>query len=240
MAPVVDLDELHAPSAMHSEIVHAPTLRPRAMRRRYIRSVSAEGASHVACWLADPEESMSTAFSPLETNILQAKGLSAEQVSLLAELGIAAKTDFTTVGDAATLQQLIPGLDAAVASEVMAWATGAAPRRESTGPIVVESPDVVYCVHCKTKQPKDYSSGDLCTTCGKQAEPILSCYWCTSSGPGVFCRQCGAEFVPTAELELAMLLKREGIAKDAIPTQLKALTQADKDVLWGRVRKSRG
>src|SRR4051812_8854981 len=113
---------------------------------------------------------MSTSFSQLETKILQAKGLSAEQVSLLAELGIAAKTDFATVGDAATLQQLVPGLDAAVAAEVMAWAAGAASAPSATGPIVVESPDVVYCVHCKTKQPKDYSSGDLCTTCGKQAE----------------------------------------------------------------------
>ena len=184
---------------------------------------------------------MSTSMSPLEMKILQAKGLSAEQVSLLGEIGIAAKADFATVGNAATLQQLIPGLESSVATEVMAWATGvAASSGGPTGPIVVESPDVVYCVHCKTKQPKDYSSGDLCTSCGKQAEPILSCYWCTSSGPGVFCRQCGAEFVPTAELDLAILLKREGLAKHEIPAQLRTMSAADKDVLWGRVRKSRG
>jgi len=189
---------------------------------------------------------MATAFTALEKKILQAKGLDDAQVGALAKLGIASKSDFATVGDAATLCQLMPELDAAVAGDVMAWATGAASPSTApsaggpSGQIVVESPDVVYCVHCKTKQPKDYSSGDLCTSCGKQAEPILSCYWCTSSGPGTFCRQCGAEFVPTAELDLAVLLKREGLAKDAIAVQLKSMAQADKDVLWGRVRKSRG
>ena len=181
-------------------------------------------------------------FTALEAKILQTKGLTEEQVALLAELGVAAKSDFATVGDAATLQQLLPGVDSKVAADVMMWATGVAamPAPSPTGPIVVESSDVVYCVHCKTKQPKDYSSGDLCTTCGKQAEPILSCYWCTSSGPGTYCRQCGAEFVPTAELDLAILLKREGLAKEAVVAQLKGMSQADKDVLWGRVRKSRG
>lgn len=189
---------------------------------------------------------MATAFTALEKKILQAKGLTDAQVGSLAKLGVASKSDFATVGDSATLRQLMPELDETVAADVMAWATGVAPVAPGGGggggggPIVVESPDVVYCVHCKTKQPKDYSSGDLCTTCGKQAEPILSCYWCTSSGPGTFCRQCGAEFVPTAELDLAVLLKREGLAKDAVFAQLKSMSQADKDVLWGRVRKSRG
>jgi hypothetical protein len=183
---------------------------------------------------------MSNTFSPLEKNILLAKGITDEQLDALAAIGLTSKADFATVGDASTLQQLVAGLESSVAVEVMIWAVGVAPSSRQDGPIVVESHDVVYCVHCKTKQPKDYSSGDLCTTCGKQAEPILSCYWCTSSGPGVFCRQCGAEFVPTAELDLAMLLKREGIPKDSIPMQLKALSPADKDVLWGRVRKSRG
>lgn len=182
---------------------------------------------------------MSTSFTPLEMRILAAKGMSEAQVAALAGSGIVSKGDFATVGDMTTLRQLIPELDAGVAADVMAWATGASAAAPA-GPIVVESADVVYCVHCKTKQPKDYSSGDLCTTCGKQAEPILSCYWCTSSGPGTFCRQCGAEFVPTAELDLAILLKREGLAKGAIPIQLKSMSDADKDVLWGRVRKSRG
>ena len=56
----------------------------------------------------------------------------------------------------------------------------------------------------------------------------------------MFCRQCGAEFLPTAELELGVLLKREGVAKESIAAQLKTMSQAEKDVLWGRVRKSRG
>ena len=186
---------------------------------------------------------MSTSFTKLEQSILLAKGLSDADLAVLVGLGISSKADFETVGDVTTLRQLMPALDATIAAEVISWATGRAAGAtggSTTGQIVVESADVVYCAHCRTKQPKDYTSGDLCTTCGKQAEPILSCYWCTSSGPGSFCRQCGAPFVPTAELDLAMLLKREGIAKEAIATQLSTMSQDDKDVLWGRVRKSRG
>ena len=118
---------------------------------------------------------MSDVFSPLELKILQAKGLSDAHLGALTDAGVSSKADFATIGDAATLQQLVAGLDPAVAADVMAWATGV-PSGGASGsgnPIVVESPDVVYCVHCKTKQPKDYSSGDLCTACGKQAEPIL-------------------------------------------------------------------
>ena len=147
------------------------------------------------------------------------------------------------MGDAITLRQLLPDLGQEVADEVIAWALG----RPSTsapagpgGPLMIESSDSVYCVHCTTRQPKDYSSGDLCVACGKQAEPIMACHWCSASGPGAFCRQCGAEFVPTAELDLAILLKREGLAKNEIPAQLRSMSAADKDVLWGRVRKSRG
>lgn len=185
---------------------------------------------------------MSTAFSPLEHKILQAKGLSDDSLGTLTSLGVGCKDDFLTVGDAATLRQLLPEIAQSVADDVMAWATGVTPSMTgaTTGAITVESSDVVYCVHCKARQPKDYSSGDLCTTCGKQAEPILSCYWCSSSGPGTFCRQCGAEFVATADLDLAMLLRREGIPKEAIPERLRLMSAADKDVLWGRVRKSRG
>ena len=105
---------------------------------------------------------------------------------------------------------------------------------------MLDTSDAVYCVHCRTKQPKDYKSGDLCVSCGKQAEPILACYWCSASGPGKFCRQCGAEFVATAELDLAILLKREGLPKDEVPRRLKGLSAAEKDVLWGRIRKTRG
>jgi len=189
---------------------------------------------------------MSTSFNPLEQKILQAKGLSDDSLGTLVGLGVASKDDFRTVGDAATLRQLLPEIDLTVADAVMAWAIGAAATvamaasGSGGGTITVESSDVVYCVHCTARQPKDYSSGDLCTTCGKQAEPILSCYWCASSGPGTFCRQCGAEFVATADLDLATLLRREGIPKEAIPERLRLMSPADKDVLWGRVRKSRG
>ena len=187
---------------------------------------------------------MSESFTPLERNILQAKGITAAQMDTLANAGVSAKADFATIGDAATLAQLLPGLGADVAGAVMEWAIGPAGRGSGEGPagqtrVVVDTADVISCVHCGAKQPKDYRSGDLCPSCGKQAEPILACYWCGASGPGKFCRRCGASFVPTAELDLALLLKREGLAKDAIPLQLAGMNAAEKDDLWGRVRRSR-
>jgi hypothetical protein len=190
---------------------------------------------------------VSAALPALEQAILRAKGLSEAHLEALAAAGVSSKADFATIGDAATLGQLLPDVPADVAAAVMAWAVGEPPASTtgatgSSGPVsvVLDSGDVVHCVHCGAKQPKDYSSGDLCTACGKQAEPILSCFWCAASGPGTFCRQCGAEFVATAELDLAVLLRREGMSKDAVPARLRAMTQEDKDVLWGRVRKSRG
>ena len=184
-------------------------------------------------------------LSTLERNILQAKGLTSDQLVTLGELGIAGRVDFATVGDAATLAQLLPGIDAAVAAAIMAWAVGApagagGDPSPTGGRVVLDTSDAVYCTHCQAKQPKDYSSGDLCTNCGKQAEPVESCYWCGSSGPGKFCRTCGGTFVPTAELELAMMLRRDGLSKDEIPRRLATLTTAEKDALWGRVRHARG
>jgi len=180
-------------------------------------------------------------FSTLEKNILKTKGLTDAQLKKLAKAGINSREDFKTVGDAATLADLVAGITKDVAAAVIAWAGGgAAPSAGGGGGVVVESADAVYCIHCRTKQPKDYNSGDLCVSCGKQAEPILSCYWCSSSGPGRFCRQCGAEFVSTSELDLAVHLKREGLSKDEVPKKLKAMTAAEKDALWGRIRKSRG
>jgi hypothetical protein len=183
---------------------------------------------------------MAKGFSALEKNILKAKGLSDAQLKKLVAAGIGSREDFKTVGNAATLMELVSGLKADVAGSVIAWATGAASGDGAPTSVVVETADIVFCVHCKTKQPKDYHSGDLCVSCGKQAEPILSCFWCSSSGPGKFCRQCGAEFVSTAELDLAVLLKREGLPKDEVPKKLKSMSAAEKEVLWGRVRKSRG
>lgn len=186
---------------------------------------------------------MAKTFTTLEKNILKSKGLTDAQLKKLAKAGINTREDFKTVGDAATLADLVSGITREVAAAVIAWATGGGSGGGAPaggGSVVVESADAVYCIHCRTKQPKDYNSGDLCVSCGKQAEPILSCYWCSSSGPGKFCRQCGAEFVATSELDLAVHLKREGLSKDEVPNKLKAMTAAEKDALWGRIRKSRG
>jgi hypothetical protein len=183
---------------------------------------------------------MAKTFSALEKNILKSKGLTDAQLKKLAKAGITNREDFKTVGDAATLADLVAGVSKDVAAAVIAWATGSAAAAAVGGNLLVESADAVYCIHCRTKQPKDYNSGDLCVSCGKQAEPILSCYWCSSSGPGKFCRQCGAEFVATSELDLAVHLKREGLSKDEIPKKLRSMSAADKDALWGRIRKTRG
>jgi hypothetical protein len=195
---------------------------------------------------------MADGFTALEQNILKAKGLTEEQIGLLGGIGIGSRADFATVGDAATLLEVMPGLPADVADRVMAWAMGrpeagvggnAAPGTAGAGGpgrVVLDTSDAVYCVHCQAKQPKDYKSGDLCVNCGKQAEPTESCYWCASSGPGKFCRNCGATFVPTAELDLAILLRRDGLSKDDIPKKLSDMSKLDKDALWGRVRHARG
>jgi hypothetical protein len=175
-----------------------------------------------------------TGFSVLEKNILLSKGISELQVQNMIVKGICCRDDFKQVGDARTLAQLA-GVSTKTAAKVMSWALGALVPRE--GNVLVESADVVHCVHCGTKQPKDYKSGHLCISCGKQAEPILACFWCASIGPGQFCRQCGAEFVPTGELELAILLKREGLPKQDIPGKLRGMSQPEKDALWGRARR---
>lgn len=183
-------------------------------------------------------------LSTLEQTILKAKGLTPEQIAALPGIGIASRADFATVGDASTLAQVLPGVTPEVAAEVMSWALGASAAVTGTtgagGRVVLDTSDAVYCVHCQAKQPKDYSSGDLCPNCGKQAEPVESCYWCSASGPGKFCRSCGATFVPTAELELAMLLRRDGLSKDDIPRRLTTMSAEEKDALWGRARHSRG
>jgi len=168
-------------------------------------------------------------FSVLERNILMSKGVTEIQMEKLIKNGICSREDFRSVGDAGTLAALAD-LPPDTAARVMAWALG-------TENIVVESGDLVRCMYCGTKQPKDYKSGDLCGTCGKQAEPIMACFWCGSTGPGKFCRRCGAEFVPTGELELAILLKRDGLPKQDIPEKLRGMSQVDKDVLWGRARR---
>jgi hypothetical protein len=176
-------------------------------------------------------------LTALERNILVSKGLSADEIGRLMDAGVRSREDFKQVGDSGTLAGLI-GVSDEVAGKVMAWALGAgAASVPAQDTIIVQSGDVVLCAHCNVKQPKDYKSGDLCPACGRQAEPIMACFWCGATGPGKFCRRCGAEFVPTAELELGILLKRDGLPKDDIPSKLRALSQAEKDVLWGRARR---
>jgi hypothetical protein len=179
-------------------------------------------------------------FSLLERNILIAKGLDENQLAHLERSGIDSKRSFATVGDAATLMELV-GLPSDKAAAVMSWALGVSISASTSAAIeptklIVESADAVYCVNCRAKQPNDYSSGDLCGACGRQAEPTRSCFWCGGNGPGKFCRGCGTQYVPTGELELAAQLKRDGLPKDDIHPRLAAMSTAEKDALWGRVR----
>jgi hypothetical protein len=182
---------------------------------------------------------MPKAFSTLEKNILKSKGVTAAHLKKLKTAGVSVREDFATVGDAKTLHQLT-GLPVKAAEAVMEWALSGAPAggTSQAPPVRVDSADVVHCVHCGAKQPKDYKSGHLCINCGKQAEPVLTCFWCSASGPGKFCRNCGAQLIPTGELELAILLKRDGLPKDEIPKKLESLSKVEKDALWGRVRRT--
>lgn len=194
---------------------------------------------------------MAAEFSALERNILKAKGLTEEELAALAEMGLQGRADFEQIGTVATLLELLPTLDPDVADRVLAWAlppavpVGAAPGSTPDGPgsapqpLVVDSSDAVFCANCRHKQPKDYTPGDLCVNCGRQAEPIEQCFWCGASGPGRFCRNCAAAFVKTSELALAMLLRRDGLSKEDIPRRLAEATDEEKEQMWGRVRRSR-
>ena len=162
---------------------------------------------------------------------------------------MASKADFATIGSPATLLEIMPELDPGVAAKVMDWAVGHLAVPVAT---VSDAPEhaeqsrhrfgrrhlLLALPGASTEE--DYKTGDLCPSCGKQAEPVQSCYWCGQSGPGKFCRGCGAEFVPLAEFDLAVLLKREGVAKDEIAKRLYGMPTSEKDILWGRVRRVRG
>jgi ribosomal protein L40E len=172
-------------------------------------------------------------FTLLKT-ILAGKGLSGQEIERLVEAGVRTRDDFKTIGDAATLSE-VAGIGAEAAQRVIDWALGDAPAAKRE--VIVQPTDAVLCVHCGARQPKDHKSGDLCVACGKQAEPIMACFWCGATGPGKFCRQCGSEFIPAAELELGILLKRDGVARAEIPDKLRKMDQSGKDVLWGRARR---
>ena len=190
-----------------------------------------------------------TGFTLLEQNILKSKGLSDEQLAKLVECGVNGKSDFATIGDSQTLADVV-GLDITVAESLMNWALGMPNSSDvaevpfsptdslsAVNNLVIDSADIVNCAYCSAKQPKDYKSGDLCFSCGKQAEPTATCYWCASSGPGKFCRQCGSKFVNIGELEIAVLLRRDGVSKDEIYTKLEKMDDAEKQVLWERARR---
>jgi hypothetical protein len=195
----------------------------------------AKAAPKTAAGKGKKSASTAEGFTRLEKEILISKGLSERDIGRLVSKGVRGKQGLRVVGDAGTLAELA-GLRREAAERVMSWALGGA-GVVAKGDIMVQAGDVVRCVHCNAKQPKDYKSGDLCVACGKQAEPIMACFWCGATGPGRFCRQCGAEFVATAELELGILLKREGVPKNEIPEKLRRMEQKDKDVLWGRARR---
>ena len=194
---------------------------------------------------------MATEFTLLERNILKAKGLTEEQLAALGEMGVQGRADFGQIGNVVTLLELLPDLDPDVALRVLDWVLPLAPGLAAAipaaapvsaappQPIIVESADVVKCTNCGHKQPKDYTPGDLCVNCGRQAEPIEQCFWCGSSGPGRFCRSCGATFVRTSDISLALLLRREGLSKDEIPRRLAEATAEEKEEMWGRVRRAR-
>lgn len=190
-------------------------------------------------------------MNKLLNSILLSKGLSEEQIAVLEAAGIMTKSDFQTIGDADTLMEIIE-IDPERSQKLMNWAVGepVSSRNEqnskneeaglhTAGAIIVEGADVVKCVHCGTKQPKDYKTGDLCLSCGNQAEPVLNCHWCLSAGPGKFCRSCGSEFVASSDFEIALLLKREGESKNAIVNLVKNMSAQEKETMWAKIRKAR-
>src|SRR5262249_1026218 len=141
---------------------------------RPIGALGSHSESSGGCYASEAEATLGNPFTTLEKNILTAKGLGPEQLEALAAARLVTKDDLQTGGDPATLCELVPGIDPAVADRVMTWATGRA-AAAAAGPAVPQSPagkvlldtaDVVYCTHCAAKQPKDYKSGDLCIACG--------------------------------------------------------------------------
>ena len=198
-------------------------------------------------------------LSTLERTILTAKGLGEEHLAALEAAGVRSRADFETIGDAATLQQILP-VSPEVAADVMAWAAprkapeaaasggagsggagsgGAASGGASGGAvqnITVEDPSVVRCANCGQKQPHDYATGDLCPNCGRQAEPLANCYWCQSTGTGRFCRRCAAPFVKNKDYEIAVLLKREGVSKQAISDEVLTMSESEKEARLTQLR----
>ncbi len=138
---------------------------------------------------------MADSLNKLERNILKLKGVTDDQLDAMGAAGIAVRADFATVGDAATLLALVPGLKPAIAEIVMAWAQGRQPppgavaAASAGGPvasvqlaaapapaaakasIVLASPELV-CPHCKAKQPKGRKIEEMCAACGQRLASV--------------------------------------------------------------------
>lgn len=186
-----------------------------------------------------------TVLTPLERAILKSKGVGDDHFAQFEAMGLTSKSGFETVGNAQTLAD-ISGLDVAVAEQVMAWALGvpaasAAPAPAAAAPtsVTIEDPSVIKCTNCDHKQPHDYKTGDLCPNCGRQAQPVSNCYWCHADGSGKFCRSCGAEYVKNLDYEIAVLLKREGVAKSRIASELADMEDAEKEARLTQLRSGR-
>lgn len=184
-------------------------------------------------------------FPKLLESILRKKGATTEDIEALADAGIQSKEDFVMIGDTRTLIE-VTAMDIEIAHVIMQWALGTQAASLAVAEtvvkqeaVIVESADVVKCAHCQAKQPKDYKVGDLCLSCGLQAEPVHNCYWCLSTGPGHFCRSCGAEFVASSDYEVALQLKLEGESKSAIGKLVKEMTAVQKENIWAKIRKGR-
>ena len=195
-------------------------------------------------------------FTLLQRGILKAKGLSDQHLATLASMEVTSVAAFPVIGDAGTLQQLL-GVEARIAEDVMAWAlaaaatesgpTAATPTAAASAPqpaapvtmVSVDSPATVRCANCDHKQPHDYKTGDLCPNCGRQAEPLSTCYWCHNTGTGKFCRACGAAFVRNLDYEIAVLLKREGMPKSSIARELEDMSDGEKQSRLNQLRSGR-
>ena len=72
----------------------------------------------------------------------------------------------------------------------------------------------VHCETCGDLQPRGWSPGELCRTCGGPVRVELACAWCCRFVPDArFCRACGFEMAPAALFGVARMLKDSGIDK---------------------------
>src|SRR5690554_3654802 len=86
---------------------------------------------------------------------------------------------------------------------------------------------VTYCESCDAKQPKDWKSGDLCTSCGAGVREEQRCSWCVKMTPkGKFCKHCGNEVQTDKYFGTARILKNLGISQLELTAKLQELPAA--------------